>query len=93
MELCVSEREGVLTRERILDSIAKLTDCEDAGGMEQIREQFDITGFLVKRSRGIPLNRENEKVVLALKAEGASPRQAATKLGLALSSVMEYWIK
>lgn len=39
MALCVSLREGVVPRERILDSITKLTDCEAAGGMELIREQ------------------------------------------------------
>lgn len=93
MALCVSEREGVVPQERILDSIAKLTDFEAAGGMKLIREQFDATGSLVKRSRGRPLNTENEKAVLALKAEGASPQQAATRLELALTSVLEYWRK
>jgi len=39
------------------------------------------------------LNADNEKAVLALKAEGLSPQQAATRLGLALTSVMEYWRK
>lgn len=79
--------------ERILDSIVKLTDFEAAGGMKLIREQFDATGSLVKRSRGRPLNTENETAVLALKAEGASPQQAVTRLGLALTSVMAYWRK
>ncbi|WP_434588904.1 XRE family transcriptional regulator [Pseudomonas sp. R4-83] len=93
MALCVSERDGVMPQQRILDSIAKLTDFEASGGMGLIREQFNTAGSLVKRSRGRPLNIENEKAVLVLKAEGASPQQAATKLGLALSSVMEYWRK
>lgn len=73
MAFCLSAREGVVLWERIVDSIAKLTDFESAGGIELIREQFDATGFLVKRFRGRPLYTENEKAVLALKAEGASP--------------------
>ncbi|MFK3948338.1 XRE family transcriptional regulator [Pseudomonas fulva] len=93
MALCVAQREGVVARVRIGESMAKLTDFEAAGGMELIQEQFDDTGALVKRSRGRPLNADNEKAVLALKAEGLSPQQAATRLGLALTSVMEYWRK
>ena len=93
MVLCVAQREGVVARVRIGESMAKLTDFEAAGGMELIQEQFDDTGALVKRSRGRPLNADNEKAVLALKAEGLSPQQAATRLGLALTSVMEYWRK
>lgn len=93
MALCVAQREGVVARVRIGESMAKLADFEAAGGMELIQEQFDDTGALVKRSRGRPLNADNEKAVLALKAEGLSPQQAATRLGLALTSVMEYWRK
>ncbi len=93
MALCVAQREGVVARVRIGVSMAKLADFEAAGGMELIQEQFDDTGALVKRSRGRPLNTDNEKAVLALKAEGLSPQQAATRLGLALTSVMEYWRK
>ncbi|GLO12034.1 hypothetical protein PPUJ20028_06150 [Pseudomonas putida] len=93
MALCVAQREGVVARVRIGVSMAKLADFETAGGMELIQEQFDDTGALVKRSRGRPLNADNEKAVLALKAEGLSPQQAATRLGLALTSVMEYWRK
>lgn len=60
MAVCLSECEGVVPRERILDSIAKLTDFEAAGGMELILEQFDTTGSLVKRPRGRPLNTYND---------------------------------
>ena len=93
MALCVAQREGGVARVRIGESMAKLADFEAAGGMELIQEQFDDTGSLVKRSRGRPLNADNEKAVLALKAEGLSPQQAATRLELALTSVMEYWRK
>lgn len=93
MALCVAQRDGIAAREQIQVSIGKLADFEAAGGMELIQEQFDAAGSLVKRSRGRPLNAENEKAVLGLKAEGLSPQQAATRLGLALTSVMEYWRK
>ncbi|QHG65159.1 XRE family transcriptional regulator [Pseudomonas putida] len=93
MALCVSVREKAVTRDRVQESMCKLVDFEAAGGMELIQEQFDAVGSLVKRPRGRPLNAENEKAVLALRAEGLSPQQAATRLGLALTSVMEYWRK
>lgn len=93
MALCVSVREGVVPREKILDSMAKLTDFIEAGGIELIGEQFDASGSLIKRSRGRPLHANNEKAVLALKTEGLSPQQVATRLELALTSVLEYWKK
>jgi len=93
MALCVSVREGADTQDRIQEAMGKLVGFEAAGGMELIQEQFDAGGSLVKRSRGRPLNVENEKAVLALRAEGLSPQKAATRLGLALTSVMEYWKK
>ena len=54
---------------------------------------FDADGNLIKRGRGKPLNAVNERAVLALKAEGATQQQAAAQLGLALTSVREYWRK
>lgn len=93
MALCLAQRDGIAARQMIQQSMDKLVDFETAGGIEVIQKQFDASGSLVKRSRGRPVNSENEKAVLALKTEGLSPQQAAIRLGLALTSVMEYWRK
>jgi len=66
---------------------------EAEGGMKVLADQFDADGSLIKRGRGKPLNVDNERAVLALKAEGATQQQVATQLGLALTSVREYWRK
>lgn len=93
LTLCIARQEGKQPLEVIRGSAIEVSNFHTAGGMEALSEQFDGDGSLIKRGRGKPLNAENERAVLDLKAIGATQQQAAAQLGLALSSVREYWKK
>jgi DNA-binding CsgD family transcriptional regulator len=93
LSLCIAHQEGKQPLEVMREAEVEVSDFHAGGGMEALSEQFDGNGSLIKRGRGKPLKAENERAVLDLKAVGATQQQAAAQLGLALSSVREYWKK
>ncbi|WP_150788457.1 helix-turn-helix domain-containing protein [Pseudomonas fluorescens] len=93
LALCIARQEGKQPVEVIRGAAIEISNFQAGDGMEALSEQFDGDGSLIKRGRGKPLNAENERAVLDLKAGGATQQQAAAQLGLALSSVREYWKK
>lgn len=93
LTLCIAQRQGEQPLTVIGRALTDVAAFEAEGGMKVLSEQFDADGNLIKRGRGKPLNADNERAVLALKAEGVTQQQAAAQLGLALTSVREYWRK
>jgi DNA-binding CsgD family transcriptional regulator len=93
LALCIARQEGNQPLEVIHGAAIEISNFQAGEGMEVLSEQFDEDGSLIKRGRGKPLNAENERAVLDLKAGGATQQQAAAQLGVALSSVREYWKK
>ena len=93
LTLCIAHRQGEQPLTVIGRALTDVATFEAEGGMKVLDDQFDAGGNLIKRGRGKPLNADNERAVLALKAEGATQQQAAAQLGLALTSVREYWRK
>ncbi|MBD8148178.1 XRE family transcriptional regulator [Pseudomonas fluorescens] len=93
LALSIAQKDGRSPLEVLHCAIGDSSKFQDEGGMKALGEQFDAAGELVKRTRGKPLNLDNEKAVLKLQADGLTQRQVAEKLGIALSSVREYWPK
>jgi DNA invertase Pin-like site-specific DNA recombinase len=93
LALCIGHRDGEDPNDVIHQADIDLLAIKTEGIVKALREQFDAERSLVKRGRGKPLNAENEKAVLALKEQGATKQEVAGELGLALSSVREYWRK
>ncbi|MNR28531.1 hypothetical protein D3C85_1458590 [compost metagenome] len=91
LTLCLSSTSGESAQKILEKAKCQIAAFEADGCIKTIQEQFDERGRLIKRGRGKPLNVENERAVLALKADGLSQLEIAEKLGLALSSVREYW--
>ncbi|MDW9404674.1 helix-turn-helix transcriptional regulator [Pseudomonas soli] len=93
LAMSIAQKQGEPALTVVGRALTHVAAFEAEGGMKALAEQFDDGGNLIKRKRGKPLNADNEAAVLALKAAGMKQQQVAEQLGLALTSVRDYWKK
>ncbi|MBA1244941.1 helix-turn-helix transcriptional regulator [Pseudomonas japonica] len=93
LAISIAQKRGEPAEAVIARALTHINAFEAEGGMKTLAEQFDDNGNLIRRTRGKPLNADNEAAVLSLKATGMKQYQVAAQLGLALTTVRDYWKK
>ncbi|MFJ2984883.1 MULTISPECIES: helix-turn-helix domain-containing protein [unclassified Pseudomonas] len=90
MALCIALERGQTPDDALAKALHELDQFKATGGLALLEEQMK-DGELVARSQGKPTNLENKSAVLRLKAEGKTQADIRRLLGLAKSTVSQYW--
>lgn len=90
MALCIALERGQTPDDALVKALHELDQFKATGGLALLEEQMK-DGELVARSQGKPTNQENKSAVLRLKAEGKTQADIRRLLGLAKSTVSQYW--
>jgi transcriptional regulator with XRE-family HTH domain len=92
LALCVSLKLDEDPEQSLERAAKAIQSFRVEGGMQLIALHYQ-TGALAKRTRGKPMNIENLKKALEMKAEGLSQAETARRLGLTSATISRYWRK